>query len=196
MPKSLVFILIGLALVGFLGLMAAGLSNKSPHTSRSGVTRVDKPAPEIRMPLFDGGELVLSEYRGQPIVINFWASWCPPCRVESPALERTWQLYSDRDVLFVGVDIQDTENEGRAYVEEFDLTYPNGTDGDGKITVDYGVIGLPVTFFVNRDGIVERRWVGAVTEEQLVTWVDELVAGVALSSPGDRDGGEEFIEFD
>ena len=177
MPKSVVLIVVILALVSFLGLMAVGLSNKSSVTGRSGITRVNKPVPEIKMPLFDGGELVLSRYHGQPMVINFWASWCWPCREESPALERTWRSYSDRDVLFVGVDIQDTDSDGRAYIREFDITYPNGTDRDGKITVDYGVIGLPVTFFVNKDGIIERRWVGAVAEEQLLTWVGELVAG-------------------
>ena len=196
MPKSVVLVVVILALVGFLGLMAVGLSNKSPVTGRSGITRVNKPVPEIKMPLFNGGELVLSRHHGQPMVINFWASWCWPCREESPALERTWRSYSDRDVLFVGVDIQDTDNDGRAYIREFDITYPNGTDRDGKITVDYGVIGLPVTFFVNKDGIIERRWVGAVAEEQLLIWVDELAEGVALSSAGDAEAGEKYIEFD
>ena len=80
------------------------------------------------------------------MVINFWASWCPPCREETPLLERTWRSYKYQDVLFVGVNIQDTEEDARVYLEEFDITYPNGLDRHGKVTVDYGIIGLPVTF--------------------------------------------------
>jgi hypothetical protein len=69
-------------------------------------------------------------------------------------------------------------------------------DVDGTITVDYGVIGIPVTFFVNKDGIVERRWVGAISERQLVAWVEELAAGVALSEETDEENPEEFFKFE
>ena len=81
--------------------------------------------------------------------------------------------------MFVGVDIQDTADDAEAYVREFGLTFPNGRDPDGKISVDYGVIGLPVTFFISGDGIVEGRWVGAITEDRLVGWVETLTAGTA-----------------
>ena len=81
-------------------------------------------------------------------------------------------------------------------MEEFDITYPNGLDAEGTITVDYGVIGLPATFFVNRDGTVERRWVGAIDEARLVTWLDELVAGVALSGHEEGKNLEGFFKLD
>jgi cytochrome c biogenesis protein CcmG/thiol:disulfide interchange protein DsbE len=176
-----------LVIAGFLALMAFGLANKSSVTGRSGVTRIGKPAPQFTLPLYGGGTLDsdqprvfdLSEYRGRPVVINFWASWCAPCRDEAPILEKLWKQYRDDGVLFVGVNMQDAETDSRAYLEEFGITYPNGLDEGGRITVDYGVIGIPVTFFINKDGIVERRWVGAVREAQLTTWVEELIAGVA-----------------
>ena len=187
---------LGLAIAGLVALLAVGLLNKSPVTGRSGFTRVNKPAPDFTLPSLDGGELTLSAYLERPIVINFWASWCPPCRVESPALERTWRAYENRGVLFVGVNIQDTEKDARAYVREFGISYPNGLDGDGKVTVDYGVIGLPVTFFVGRDGIVERRWVGAIKERQLTAWVDKLVAGVTPSGETEGANLEQFFELD
>ena len=173
-------------IIAFLVLMAWGLLNRSPVTERSGVTRIGKPAPEFTLPRLDGGELVLAYHIGQPLVINFWSSWCPPCEDEAPLLESTWRAYKDSDVMFVGVDIQDAEWDGRDFLERFDITYPNGLDNDGKVTVDYGVIGLPVTFFVNRQGIVERRWVGAIRESQLVAWVEELNADIAPS--GDVEG--------
>ena len=174
--------LAGLALVGALTLalvavLAYGLANRTPPTGQSGATRVGKPAPPFAMELYDGGGRVrFSPDSGMPVVLNFWASWCPPCREESPLLERTWRQYEGRGVLFVGVDTQDTEVDARAYIEEFGLSFPNGLDADGEITVAYGVVGLPVTFFIGSDGVVKRRWVGALTESQLLPWVEELAA--------------------
>ena len=195
-PKVVGIVVLGLVVAAFLSLMGLGLVNKSSVTGLSGITRVQKPAPDFTLPLMDGGELVLSQHLGQPVVINFWASWCPPCRDEARPLERTWRAYKDKGVLIVGVDIQDTDAEGIAYLREFGITYPNGTDLNGEITVDYGVIGLPVTFFVNRDGVVERRWVGAIGEAQLVAWVEELAAGVAPSGEAEGENKEQFFEFD
>ena len=192
-PRAVAVAAIVLLLAGLLGLMAYGLLSKEPVTGRSGMTRVSKPAPDFTLPLLDGGELALSQYMGNPMVINFWASWCPPCRQESLILERAWRSYTSRDVMFVGVDIQDSEEDARAYVREFGLTYPNGLDVDGKITVDYGVIGLPVTFFVNRDGIVVRRWVGAISETRLAMWLGELMSGVAPS--GEAAEGRNLEDY-
>ena len=181
--------------VAFLALMAWGILNNESVTSRSGILRVGKPAPDFILPLFGGGELALSEYRGRPVVINFWASWCPPCRQEAVALEAAWRAHGDAGVQFIGVDLQDRESDARAYISEFDVTYPNGTDTGGKISVDYGVIGLPVTFFVSKEGVVERRWVGAIGREKLDGWIGELEAGVAPSDDAEGENLDDFFEF-
>ncbi len=173
-------------IVGLIGLLAWGLSNKISVTGLSGFTRVSRPAPDFTLPLFGGGELVLSEQQGKVVVINFWSSTCPPCRQEARDLEAVWREYRDQDVLFVGTNIQDFDESAQQYLEEFDVTYPNGPDNNGKITIDYGVIGIPVTFFVDKDGTVARRWVGAIGREQLTTWIDELVAGATPS--GETEG--------
>ncbi len=179
-----VFAVVGVA--ALVVLLAFGLINRSPVTGRSGVTRIDKPAPNMSMPLYGGGMMTAVDYAGKPTVVNFWASWCGPCRQEAPIFERLSQEYGERGVLFIGVNIQDAEADAEAYLREFGITYPNGRDADGSISVDYGVIGIPVTFFVSRDGIVQRRWAGVMRETQLRHWIDELVAGAEPT--GDTQG--------
>ena len=181
--------------VAFVALMSWALSNRSPVTGLSGVTRVEKPAPEFTLDLMDGGQVVMSQLSGRPVVLNFWASWCTPCRDEAAGLERTWRAYKDRRVLFVGIDIQDSEADARFYLEEFDVTYPNGRDVDGKVTVEYGVVGLPVTFFVNMDGVIERRWVGAIPESRLLDWTESLAQGLPLSDNDEAPDPERFRQL-
>ncbi len=166
-------------LAALLALLGWGLANREPVTGRSGVTRVDKPVPEFVLTTFDGGELDLSEHIGRPLVINFWASWCVPCRREAGTLEAAWQASRGTDVLFIGMDTDDIEADALAFVREFGVTYPNGLDALGEITVDYGVIGLPVTFFVNSEGLIERRWVGEIPPAKLALWLNDLIAGHA-----------------
>ncbi len=162
-------------IVGFLGLLVWGLLNKQPITGLSGITMVNRPAPDFTLTTFKGTTISLQDLRGKPVVINFWASWCPPCRLEAPLLERTWRAYKNRGVIFIGVDIQDREEDALNYIREFDITYPNGPDPTGEITIDYGVSGLPVTFFVARDGEVVRRWVGAIEQSVLIRSIEEIM---------------------
>ena len=172
--RTLVFALVILTVMGFVALLWIGATRKEPLTGASGVARVNRAATDFTLPLFDGGSIALSSLKGKPVVINFWASWCPPCREEAPILEAVWRRYKDKNVAFIGVDIQDKEADARAYIKEFGITYPNGPDLGGKITVDYGVSGIPVTFFVNREGRIVSRWVGAIDERLLVARIEEL----------------------
>ncbi|MBI2847970.1 MAG: TlpA family protein disulfide reductase [Chloroflexi bacterium] len=168
---GLVILIVG----GFILFLGMGLAKKEPPTGASGAARVNRPAGDFTLPLFSGGSITLSDLKGKPVVINFWASWCPPCREEAPILEEVWRRYRDKGVAFIGVDIQDTEADARAYLEEFGVTYPNGPDIGGRITIDYGVGGIPVTFFVNREGLIVSRWVGAINETTLVSRVEDLL---------------------
>jgi cytochrome c biogenesis protein CcmG, thiol:disulfide interchange protein DsbE len=173
--RVLVLSLVVLAVVGFVVLLWGGLARKEPLTGASGIARVNRPAEDFTLPLFSGGNITLSSLRGKPVVINFWASWCPPCREEAPILEEVWRRYKDNGVTFIGVDIQDAETDALAYIKEFGITYPNGPDIGGKITIDYGVSGIPVTFFVNREGLIVSRWVGAINERILVSRIEDLL---------------------
>ena len=175
-----------LFIVGLVGLLAWGLSNRSSITGLSGITRVDQPAPDFRLELLGEGEVTLSDQRGKVVVINFWSSTCPPCRTEARDLEAAWQAYRGKDVLFIGANIQDTHEPARRFLDEFGVTYPNGLDEGGRISIDYGVVGIPVTFVVDVEGTVARRWVGEIDIDTLKTWIDELLAGT--TPDGETEG--------
>jgi cytochrome c biogenesis protein CcmG/thiol:disulfide interchange protein DsbE len=109
-------------------------------------------------------------------VLNFWASWCyPACYEEAPVLERNWRAYRDRGVTVVGIDIQDKEEAARKFIAQFGLSFPNAPDPTGKVSVDYGVYGVPETFFIDRRGMIRKKHVGAVTEEVFRTEVERLL---------------------
>ena len=176
---------IGLAVVGLVAILAWGLTRKEPVTGLSGETRVGLPAPNFTIELLEGGTMTLSELEG-PVVVNFWASWCAPCWEEAPGLERAWRRLMPDGVTFVGINVQDSEAAARDYIGDLGVTYPNGRDEDGTITVNYGVVGLPVTFFIGSGGIVERRWVGNIPESRVSSWVEDLLSGAP--APGTSDG--------
>ncbi|MFC1881024.1 TlpA family protein disulfide reductase [Thermodesulfobacteriota bacterium] len=162
-------------IIGFLGLLIWGMLNRQPITGLSGITMVNRPAPDFSLKTFKGNTISLEDLRGKPVVINFWASWCPPCRIEAPLIERTWRAYKNRGLIFLGVNIQDREEDALSYIREFDITYPNGPDPTGEITIDYGVSGLPVTFFISNKGEVVRRWVGAIETNVLISSIEEIM---------------------
>ena len=127
------------------------------------------PAPDFRLPLLgEDGSFVLSEQRGQTVVINVWGSWCEPCREEAPMLERIYQDYLDRGVIFVGVAVGDTEPGALTFIEAYGITYVNVMDITGQMEIDYQTNGIvPQTMVVNRRGDMVARFVAQPTESQL-----------------------------
>ena len=186
----------GVAVAGLMALMAWGMLTREPLTARSGIHRVGKPAPDFTLAVLDADkDLTLSDYRGTPLVLNVWASWCPPCRIELPLLERASNQYAGSGVQFIGLNIQDTEAAALITVRWFGLTYPNVRDPRGRTAVDWGVVGLPVTFFVDRDGFVVRRAVGALTAERLAVAVEELLADTTPRDNSELLNPEQYYEL-
>ncbi len=146
-----------------------------PRIAALNASRGDGQAPDLTMQQFDGGTFRLADQRGRVVVVNFWASWCPPCRAEAPRLVAASRKYLDRDVVFVGVDINDTPDNARAFLQEFGITYANGIDQNLSITEAYGVTGLPATFVVGRQGKVMQRWPGEIQADQLSGLIDEAL---------------------
>lgn len=139
-------------------------------------------APDFTLHLFEGYEyegrdqVTLSELQGSVVVINFWAEWCVECKLEAEILEAAWRAYRDRGVVFLGVDWVDVEPEARKYLKRYQISYPNGPDLGGRIGNDYGITGVPETFFVGKSGQIEHFRLGPLKESELTHWLDQLLA--------------------
>ncbi len=154
----------------FLGLLAWGLKKSQAGPRDSG------KAPDFTLTGFDGRVVTLSKLRGQVVIINFWASWCLPCREEAPDLEQTWRKYKDRGVVFIGVDYVDTEKEARAYIKEFHVTYINGPDLGTRIAQAFNIKGMPETYYLDKQGVLRGVQIGPLQSPILDQKIDELLA--------------------
>ena len=121
-----------------LALLPYGFTREPRHIESPIIGR---PAPGFALTLFDEQAVAPDDFRGKVVFVNFWASWCPPCRAEAPMLEATWRRLQEQGVVFLGVNTQDDEPRARAFLQEFGITFPNGRDPDGRIAIDYGVWG-------------------------------------------------------
>jgi len=138
---------------------------------------LDRPAAAFALTSYGGEPMSVEAHRGRVVVVNFWASWChPACYEEAPVLERNWRAYRERGVVVLGVDIQDKAEAAKKFIADFSLTFPNALDSGGKVSVDYGVYGVPETFFIDRRGRIRAKHVGAVTDEAFRQQVERLLA--------------------
>jgi len=200
--RALAVILAG----AFVGLLAYGLLSQADDTtiddSLSRAQAVPAPAFELRVlqtgdaasataraltPALADGRLALRELRGTPVVLNFWASWCLPCREEAPTLQAAWVAQRSRGVALLGLNMQDITDDARAFLREFGATYPNVRDGSNGVARRYGVTGLPETFFISARGDVVGHVIGVVSPVQLR---DGIAAAVAGRPAGVAEGGQ------
>ena len=141
-------------------------------------------APPLALTFFDGETIRLEDLLGKAVFLNFWASWCLPCRAEARVLEEAWKRYKDRNVVFLGVNIQDREEDARAFMQEFGITYLNGRDATGKIAIDYGVWGIPETFFIDRQGKITYKHAGALGMVTVTAKLEEALQGIVSAHEG------------
>jgi len=135
------------------------------------------PAPDFELPSLEGGApIALSLLRGQVVVLNFWASWCAPCRLEAPGLRRVSERYRERGVRFLGVDYRDDDAAARAFVGEFHLRYPSVSDPSGSLADDYELIGFPTTVIIDPAGTIRYRFVGYLDEAVLEDALNDVVS--------------------
>ena len=134
-----------------------------------------RPAPDFTAQTVDGKTVRLSDLKGRVVMLDFWTSWCPPCRREAPTLAEVYREYQGKNVEFIGVAIWDDPEDVSRFVESFDISYPNLVDARGRIGISYGVIGIPEKFFIDPNGDVVRKLVGPIESETLRDALDALL---------------------
>ena len=169
--------LIPLAALPVVGLLAYGFRT-DPRAVPSPL--VGRSAPAFALTTFGGKAMSLESYRGKVVVLNFWASWCyPACYEEAPVLEASWRRLEPQGVVVLGVAIQDKVPDSLEFIRRFGLTFPNAPDPAGKVSIDYGVYGVPETFIIDRQGVIRRKHVGAVTDGVFRESVEPLLRETA-----------------
>ena len=197
--------IVALTVLGlFVALLVYGVISKGvDSTIDSALARGEAPpAQPLALGLLDDGgdpavkraaadgTVELSELRGRPIVLNFWASWCDPCAVEAPDLVNAAQ--ENDEVLFLGVDVQDIRGDAREFMREYGMSYPSVRDGSKDTMREWGVTGLPETYFLTAEGNVAAHVVGVVSPEQL----EQGIAAARSGKASDAEQGGERRQVD
>lgn len=171
------WVVIGIA-AALVALLSYGMASERTDTSIDEAVsqgeRIDAPARSLRR-LGGAGSGSLADYEGKVVVLNFWASWCPPCVDELPLLQRTHERIEGRDALVLGVNYQDTSVHALEYVKRFALTFPSLRDADGKYAEEFGSRAFPETFLIDREGRIAAVRRGPVTEAWLRENLDPLL---------------------
>ena len=181
--RSLIIIGVGVPIFAFLAVLAwaSFSSDGAPdgiavNESVSEVRQERKTAPDFNLKLPDGGALGIEDLRGQVVMLDFWASWCQPCRDEAPTLAQVYGEYRERDVVFIGINLWDNPGDAELFLQQEGHEYPNGIDAEGKIAISYGVRGIPEKFFISRDGSIARKFTGPMNPDLLRQILDTLLA--------------------
>lgn len=170
-PVVALFAILGVAL-GQSGAIPAGIAINSAFGE---VDVGSDVARDFVVTTFDGKDIRLSDLRGQIVMLDFWASWCSPCRQEAATLAKTYPSYQARGVEFLGVAIWDSEDEAKRFAKESGATYLMGMDTKGNIAIDYGLTGIPEKYFIDAEGNIVRKFVGPVSEEILENVFSEFL---------------------
>lgn len=176
-------LLVGLlaGLVVFVGVpdWAVGLGSAAagPTSTPAPAPVAGAPAPDFTLTDLAGNDVRLSDLQGQVVLVNFWATWCGPCRLEMPAIEAEYQARRDRGLTVLAVDLDEPADDVAAFIAELDLTFTVLLDPGARVFDLYRVRGYPTSFFINRDGMIDRQHVGYMTAAQLTTYLDQLGLG-------------------
>jgi thiol-disulfide isomerase/thioredoxin len=168
--RALLWALVGVMTVVWLfygGGLESITSMTRPDPTPVATADIGQAAPSLKLPLVGGGEADLASYKGRPLILTFWATWCEPCRAEMPVFERAQQQYRDQGLAVLGVDFQEQDPEIVAYLKEIGVTFPSAVDRTGEVTRQWRATGLPTTFLIDGQGIIRDVRVGAFTDDML-----------------------------
>ena len=169
---QIVRVAVAVSLLALVVILAFGF-RRDPQDIRTGTVGHAAPAFDLER-LDTTGRIRMAELQGKVVVVNFFASWCVPCKEEAPSLVRIWERYRTSDVVFVGVVYQDAPDAARAFHERMGQTWPVGADDSGRTALSFGVFGVPETYFIGKDGVIAGRHIGPIDEATLARGIDAL----------------------
>lgn len=173
-PGSIVLLLGILAVIVVIGIQ---LTRQNMGPLLPGHT-----APDFALDLYNGQSFNLADYRGKVVIVNFWGSWCGPCRDEAPALEAVHEKYKDQGIVMLGISWRDTETDALKFIDQNDITYLNGPDTGLDIGERYRILSVPETFIIDADGKVSSAFYGPLTGVELDRAISDLLSAVGDES--------------
>ena len=171
--RIVLFVVASLLSVGLLALLGSQLLVPAQNQSDAGSSPlIGHPAPDFTLGTLgphsgSAPTIHLASLKGKPIMLNFWASWCNPCQHEAPLLQRTWQRVQSQGIIFLGIDFQDAQSDGLNFLHTYGITYANVVDSNGATAINYGVTGVPESYFIDCRGVVVHKVTGELSEQTL-----------------------------
>jgi len=177
--KNILLLLGGLSigiLMGLFVILGSGRPAERGLSSRSAAPSRGLPIADFELTSITGENIKLSQFRGQPVLINFWGTWCPPCKNEMPLLQSTYEA-NQPDLVILAVNVNDSYAAVRRFIDEMGLTFTILMDEDGSVRSQFQVLGYPTTYFVDRDGVLREQFIGELNQKQ----IDEYLTKIGVS---------------
>ena len=176
---AMMMIGVGLIAIGIMFMLILNNREKTTSASSSDLSAVpaemDFPAPELDLVTLNGTPVSLTDYRGSVVLVNLWATWCPPCRQEMPTLQAFYDRYKDDGFVLIAIDQEETHEIVQPFVEEFGLTFPVWLDKDYLAQREFKTMSLPSSYVIDRNGRVKLMWIGSISKANLEKYVPDII---------------------